>query len=386
MAALAWELVTDAARLADVSALLRGAPLLAVDTEFVRRTTFYARPGLLQLSAGHGEFLVDLVAIEDRTSLRELFLAELPLKVMHSCSEDLEVLKGLFGAVPGSLVDTQVAAAMLGHPLQTSYQKLVKAVLDIDVPKDETQSDWTARPLSEAQLSYAALDVRHLLPLWQRLADGLAARDRMGWLQEDCTRLLVEAARESDQAEYYRGIANAGRLSPPQLALLSALAAWRERMARTLDKPRAHVVPDSILLMVAQRRPQSLAQLRTLPDFHPAALRRFGDDLLQIVATVPASAALPALPPPLPREAKGVLSALRDVVGPAAKAQGVEPEVLVRRRHLEALVDSARRGEPELPEMLAGWRRPLVGEPLLAATRDRVQEIRSWPEEGDRGR
>lgn len=385
MTALAWELVTDAARLADVAASLRAAPLLAVDTEFVRRTTFYARPGLLQLSAGDGEFLVDLVAIGDRTPLKELFLAGLPLKVMHSCSEDLEVLRGLFGAVPGSLVDTQVAAAMLGHPLQTSYQKLVKAVLDIDVPKDETQSDWTARPLSDAQLSYAALDVRHLLPLWQRLADDLVTRDRMGWLQEDCARLLVDAGRETDPALYYRGIANAGRLPPEGLALLSALAVWRERMARNLDKPRSHVVPDSILLMVAQRRPQSLAQLRAMPDFHPAALRRFGDDLLQIVRVTPESAVLPALPPPLPREAKALLSALRDVVTPVAKALGVEQEVLVRRRHLESLVDSARSGEPELPEMLCGWRRPLVGEPLLAATRARVDEIRNWPEEGGRG-
>ena len=105
-----FELVTTPERLAEVAARLASAPAIAVDTEFVRRTTFYPRPGLLQLSAGDGEFLVDLVALPDPAPLRALFLAPAPLKVMHSCSEDLEVLKRLFGVLPGSLVDTQVAA------------------------------------------------------------------------------------------------------------------------------------------------------------------------------------------------------------------------------------------------------------------------------------
>lgn len=384
MTSLAWELVTDRARLAAVVALLAPAPAIAVDTEFVRRTTFYARPGLLQLSAGAGEFLIDLVAIDDLSPLRDLFLAARPLKVMHSCSEDLEVLKRLFGAVPGSLVDTQVAAAMLGHPLQTSLQKILKAVLGIEVPKDETQSDWTARPLSESQLSYAALDVRHLLPLWQRLAADLDARGRMAWLEEDCARLLADAAREVDPATVYTGITHAGRLSADALALLASLATWRENTARALDKPRSHVVPDNILWLIAQRRPQTAQQLRTIPDFHPAALRRFGDDLLRLVSNPPATRVAP-VPSPLPRESKAVIAALRDVAAAAAADLGVETEVLVRRRHLEALVEGVRRGNPELPVALSGWRRPLLGDRLLAAVLERAGEIRGWPEESVRG-
>lgn len=378
----AYELVTDTDRLSEVAARLAAAPAIAVDTEFVRRTTFYARPGLLQLSDGAGEFLVDLVVLPDISALRGIFLAAQPLKVMHSCGEDLEVLKRLFGAVPGSLFDTQVAAAMLGHPLQLSYQKLVKTMLGIDVPKDETQSDWTARPLSEAQLSYAALDVRHLLPVWQRLAADLDTRGRMPWLEEDCARLLRDAAREHPVEDYYRGITNAWRLRPASLALLAALARWREVTAREVDKPRAHVVPDNILWLVAQRRPQTLQHLRTIPDFHPMALRKYGDALLRIVQETPATTGLaqtvPALPPPLPREAKGALSALRDVATKVAGELGVETEVLVRRRYLEALLESVRNGAAVLPPVLDGWRRPLVGERLLAAAEARSVEVRGW--------
>lgn len=386
MSGPAWETITDADHLARVAARLARAPAIAVDTEFVRRTTFYARPGLLQLSAGDGEFLVDLVALGDPAALRDLFLAPAPLKVMHSCGEDLEVLRRLFGAVPGSLVDTQVAAALLGHPLQTSYQKILRDVLGIDVPKDETQSDWTARPLTPAQLSYAALDVRHLLPLWSRLEAELAARGRAGWLAEDCARLLADAAAESDPASWHRGLANAWRLAPDALALLAALAAWRERTARELDKPRSHVVPDHVLVMTAQRRPATVAHLREFPDFHPAALRRFGPDLVRIVADGAWPPVAP-VPPPLPRESKGLLADLKALVSGVADTHGIEPEVLARRRQLEALVLSARDGEASLPPMLSGWRRALVGDRLLDAVRARQDEIRSWPEEGHgRGR
>lgn len=381
-----YELVTTPERLAAVAAELAAASLLAVDTEFVRRTTFYARPGLLQLSAGGAEYLVDLVALPDLSPLKPVFLAESPLKLMHACSEDLEVLKGLFGAVPGSLVDTQVAAALLGHPLQMSYQKLIKAALDIDVPKDETQSDWMARPLSESQLSYAALDVRYLLPLWQKLNAALRARGRDGWLREDCARLLADASREPDPTVYYRQIGGASRLRPAKLALLSQLVAWRETTARLVDKPRSHVVADGVLLAIAQRRPESASQLRLIADFHPASLRRYGDDVLAIVRRARGQAdscpLVEPVPPPLPREAKGVLSALRDVAVAAAKDLGVEVEVLVRRRHQEALVEGVRNGsEPALPPMLAGWRRAVVGDRLLAAVKERAAEIHGWETE-----
>jgi ribonuclease D len=376
-----YEVVTTPARLAEVAALLAAAPFIAVDTEFVRRTTFYARPGLLQLSAGNGEFLIDLVALPEPAALRDVFRAELPLKVMHSCSEDLEVLKRVFGDLPGSLVDTQVAAAMLGHPLQTSYQKLLKTVLDIDVPKDETQSDWTARPLSEAQLDYAALDVRHLLPAWEALRTQLQQRGRLKWLQEDCARLLADAAREVAPGDYYRSIGNAWKLRRKSLAVLAALARWREVTARQLDKPRAHVVPDQVLVSIAQRQPQNLQQLRAIPDLHPMSLRRHGEALLRIVGEADVDAPLPPLPAPLPRESKAVLSVLRDAVAEVATAQGVAPEVLVRRRHLEAIVESVRAGAPALPPALEGWRRPLLGDCLLAAALQRQDEIRAWAAE-----
>lgn len=383
MDSLRWELVTRSDALEALSGEIRHAPLLAIDTEFVRRVTFFARPGLLQLSVGSGEWLVDLVEIADLRALHGSLTGRDPVKVMHACGEDLEVLKTLCGAPPGSLFDTQVAAAMLGHSLQTSYQKLVKAVLDVDVPKDETQSDWTARPLSESQLSYAALDVRYLLPLWDALRAQLQARGRLHWLQEDCDRLLSDAAREIDPQAYYRQVSGAWKLSREGLSVLSALAAWRERTARLLDKPRSHIVPDAVLLLVAQRRPRSLAQLGAIPDLHPAMLRRHGNDVLACLSGSPLPPVEP-VPAPLPREARALLASMRDEVSRVAATHAVEPEVLVRRRHLEAIVESARQGEPELPPALQGWRRDLVGEALLRVAREHLVEIRSWKGEDPR--
>lgn len=375
-----YRLIETEAALDTAVAQLASADAIAVDTEFVRRTTFHARPGLLQLSAGHGEYLVDLVALPRPDALRELFLAAHPLKVMHSCGEDLEVLRQLFGDVPGSLFDTQVAAALLGHPLQLSYQKLVRELLDIEVPKDETCSDWCARPLSEAQLEYAALDVRHLLSVFHRLQASLSARGRSRWLDEECARLLADARAGTDPATAYRAVSNAWRLDPEQLALLAQLVAWRDLAARASDKPRSHVVADNALFAIAQRRPASLQALRTVAELHPSSLRRYGNDLLGLVATP--AAPVPPVPPPLPREARGLAGRLKDLVADVAKGEGLEPEVLIRRRHIESVIESLRDGDGELPPALRGWRRALVGEPLLAEARRHVDEIRSWRQQG----
>lgn len=371
-----YVLINTVSALESAAQALTDAPAIAVDTEFVRRTTFHARPGLLQLSAGHGEYLVDLVALPRPDALRELFLSARPLKVMHSCGEDLEVLRQIFGDVPGSLVDTQVAAALLGHPLQLSYQKLARELLDVDVPKDETCSDWCARPLSDAQLEYAALDVRYLLTMWHRLAASLSALGRSAWLDEECARLLAAARHGADPTTAYRNISNAWRLDPEALARLARLVVWREQMAREQDKPRSHIVSDVALFAIAQRAPDSLQALRSITDLHPSSLRRYGDALLA-QANAPA-APVPGVPPPLPREARGVLGRLKDLVAEVAAREGLASEVLIRRRHIESVVESLRDGDGELPSALCGWRRHLVGEPLLAEARRHVDEIRTW--------
>lgn len=149
--------------LAELCQRWRQQAAIAVDTEFMRTSTFYPIAGLIQIGDGKGCYLIDPLAIQDFTPLRDLLLDESVTKVLHSCSEDLVVFQRLLGIVPAPLFDTQIAAAFAGYGFSLGYAGLVKAVLNTEIPKEETRSDWLQRPLSVAQLKYAALDVAHML-------------------------------------------------------------------------------------------------------------------------------------------------------------------------------------------------------------------------------
>jgi ribonuclease D len=334
---------------------------LAVDTEFVRERTYRAQLCLLQLSDGERIACVDTLALGGPGPFAALLADPGILKVFHSARQDLEVLHDNLGVVPGPVWDTQVAAAMLGHPDQVGYAPLVGAELDVELPKDHARTDWSRRPLSAEQLHYAAADVEWLLPLADRLAESLRRLGREGWATEESAALCDPGLYAFDDQGAWRRVKGATRLDPPALARLAALAAWREHEARDRDRPRRWILKDEDLVALAAANPTSRAALARDTQLPPGALRRIGDTLLGVLSEAQQAAApelqiQPRLDPAQDRLVKQLLARLREL----GTAEKISAPLVATRRDIEALV----RGRRDLP-LLRGWRAALAGEELL---------------------
>lgn len=354
---------------------------LALDTEFIRVDTFYPKIGLIQLGDGQGEALVDPVAIPDLRVLDAVLGPQGPLKILHACSEDLEVLTPLTSQGLGSIHDTQIALAMLGEGLQVGYQKALQLILEIEIPKDASRTDWLQRPLTQQQLDYAALDVRHLPALYAELIKRLQARDLVSLYAAECAevcRLPAPVIAET----CYQDHGNAWRLSPRELAVLQALMAWRERAAVARDVPRGHLLKPLSLFELARRLPKQAADFQLIPELNPRIARRDGAELLALIAAARAlpEQDLPArLPPPLPREATTVYDALKQALAEVAASHQLPLDVLWRKRLAEKVVlttiDSTL---DEGVAQISGWRAPLLApivEQVLLNYRD---ELAQW--------
>lgn len=366
--AIAIEWIRDDQALAAQCAAWQALPFIALDTEFVRVDTFYPKVGLLQVSDGHTAFLIDPLGISAWAPLAELLAAPGVVKVLHACSEDLEVLARLTGQLPAPLFDTQLAAAYLGLGFSMGYSRLVQEVLGIELPKGETRSDWLQRPLSELQVSYAAEDALHLAEVYQALRPRLSD-ERFGWVLDDGHELVAQWGREVDPRELYRDARLGWKLTPVQLAVLRELYAWREEQARLRDVPRNRVVKEQTLWPLARFQPNNLSALAKIDEMHPRTIRQDGETLLALIhdAAHTPEAELPApLPEPLPMEAAGVLKQLRAVGQAEAERLGIAPELVLRKKVLEALLRSGFPNGPyTLPDTLRGWRRERLGQALL---------------------
>jgi ribonuclease D len=352
------------------------APVLGLDTEFVRTNTFYHRLGLIQVADAGGSWLVDPLAARDLSPLAEVFGSP-GVKVIHSASEDIEVFHRNLGALPGPLFDTQIAGAFAGAGAFLSYQKLVAAYLGVELAKEETRTDWMARPLSPGQLAYAAEDVAFLLPLYERLVAELEAQGRLAWVFEDSAALLDTSRFQEDDEGAYLRIKGAGRLDRRQLGALRILAAWRDREARRRDLPRNFVLKEALLLDLATRRPKLPRDLQKLPSFDPRQGARDAAAWLQLLEQAE-ELPEPELPPriagkPFSPAQRELENRLRDRVRERAAELNVPPEVLAPRRTLDALLRlNQGNPEPRLPRELGGWRREVIGEDLLREARAAV--------------
>ncbi|MEX6502578.1 ribonuclease D [Pseudomonas zhanjiangensis] len=360
--------IRDDASLAQHCASWRGLSFVAVDTEFMRVDTFYPIAGLLQVSEGERAYLIDPLLIEDWRPFAALLEDPAVVKVLHACSEDLEVFLRLTGSLPTPLFDSQLAAGYLNLGFSMGYSRLVQAVLDIELPKGETRSDWLQRPLSETQVSYAAEDVLHLAQIYLALRQRLSA-EKNAWVLEDGAELVANLRREVDPDEAYREAKLAWKLSRQQLAVLRALCAWRERQARARNQPRNRIIREHSLWPLARTQPDNLVALARIEDMHPKTVRQDGETLLQLIkdaAALPPSDWPEALPEPLPVEASALLKKLRAIGQREAERLDIAPELMLRKKTLEALLKTGYPDGPyQLPDALRGWRRELMGQALL---------------------
>lgn len=345
-------------------------PYIAIDTEFVRTETYFPIAGLIQVGDGERAYLIDPLQITDWSALVEVLESPSVVKVLHACSEDLEVFQHLFGALPAPLFDTQLAAAYLGMDFSMSYSRLVSSLLGIDLPKEQTRSDWLQRPLTPQQLQYAVDDTLHLARIYELMAPRIEAAGLTGWLLEDTAELVASARQLPEPEQAYRRIKQAWRLKPAELAILQKLCDWRERASRQRDVARNRLLREAVLCPLAQRQPETLAQLSRLDELHPRTVRQDGETILELIRQgreLPEAQWPEPLPEPLPADANRLLKALRKVGARHAERLGIAVELMLRKKVLEAMV---RTGYPcgpyQLPEELTGWRRELMGEEMLA--------------------
>ncbi|MFI4913635.1 MAG: ribonuclease D [Steroidobacterales bacterium] len=356
-------IIADNNALAELGAELTGHQAIGLDTELLRERTYYAQLCLLQLSWPAGTACVDTLALPDLSPLRASLADPRCCKVLHAARQDLEVLWPATGPITG-IFDTQVAAALVGLPAQIGYADLVQQLLDVSLSKAQTRTDWSRRPLSAAQISYAVDDVRYLLPLRERLTEQLQRLQRFGWFEEEMAQLGAGGSFEIDPERAWLRVKGLTELDPQRRLLAQSLAAWRERRAVSADRPRAWILPDAAVRDIVLQVPRSRQDLQAIAELPEGIRNNSGAQLLEVIEAAQLPPQLPPLPPrrrPDPAQIETVRR-LAEVTQRAGRELGLAPEILATRRDMERLAAGEREGGP-----LSGWRREVIGQRLLQA-------------------
>jgi ribonuclease D len=319
-----------------------------LDTEFMRRNTFYPQLALLQLAHDGRYALIDPVAFPLGDVLQPVFAARPVVTVMHSAGEDLEAMSPFLPDGPHTLFDTQIAAAFVGMGLGISYRALVAELVGAELDKGETRSDWLQRPLTESQKLYATLDVVHLHPVHAILGERLEQRDRAAWHAEDCARM-------KRRASHREGV-------PEKQALLRRVLRWRETTARELDKPRSWLLEDVQALELTSNLPRDAAALdervRGTRSLRSPQRKELFDLLQRPVEADEIDATAPVVGHPV-GEAKRAINEMRSVIDTLATQLDLPPGLLCSRKAMEEYVMTGA-----WPEALEGWRRGVLHERL----------------------
>lgn len=336
---------------------LKGSPCFGLDTEFMRVKTYHPDLCLVQVSRPDGGLgCIDPLAV-DQAMLGERLAAVGGVVVIHSAGQDLEVLDHALGFVPGTLFDTQLGAAFAGIGEQVSYAALAREILDVDVAKGETRTDWRRRPLSDAQVAYAFEDVAYLVDIYKELYERLHASGKLHWMQKACADLVAQQASSADDGVVARFKGGAS-LSPVDQPLLRDLVLWREDKARAIDRPREWVVAGQDLVEIARRRPADRDDLQSCTTLNEAQVRRYADDLLERVTRH--AGGEPARiwhgRTDLSADQRAQVKSLQRRVRALCEDLSISAAAIVSRADIEALV----LGRPG--RLDSGWRRDLFGE------------------------
>jgi ribonuclease D len=348
-----------------------------MDTEFMREKTYRARLCLLQIAVGDDIYLVDPLQKVDLAPIAGLIASDDVEIVVHAGRQDFELFYEGFGAVPHRVFDIQIAAGFAGYGSSLSYGRLVEAVLGTRIEKGESYTDWCRRPLTDAQLTYAADDVRYLIPAAETLERELTEKGRLDSIRGEMAALEREETFAIDPNEVYLKVGGRGTLSGKQLGVLRELARWREETASRRDVPRGWVIKDQTLIELARRGPSSIGDLKDIRGLNAKEAERSGRAILQAVTDGRASGAVDrARPPSRTAQARAkMLSGMADaVVRARCEAAGVATELVATRGEVESLLLDLFSGklDESAHRVLQGWRRELVGDAILGLARGRI--------------
>jgi len=352
--------------LAAVCARMAQHPFVTVDTEFLRETTYYPLLCVAQMATTDEAVVIDTLAPGiDLAPFFNLLANEKVVKVFHAARQDIEIVWNMAGKIPHPIFDTQVAAMVLGYGDSISYDQLVQRITGDQLDKSNRFTDWTRRPLSDAQLSYAVSDVTHLRDVYLKLAADLEKRGRTNWVESEMDVLTSPETYRADPERAWERLKSRVR-KPKDLAVLMEVAAWREREAQTRDVPRSRVLKDEVIGDIAVQHPTSvekLGHLRSLPKGFERS--RWGEQIVDAVKR-----GLERDPKTLPRlerfkaapNGAATVELLKVLLRMTAEKHGVAAKVIATVDELDRI---AADDEADVPS-LKGWRRELFGEKALA--------------------
>ncbi|PKM10404.1 MAG: ribonuclease D [Gammaproteobacteria bacterium HGW-Gammaproteobacteria-3] len=337
---------------------------LALDTEFLREKTYYPKFCLLQIATPAWVACIDPLALENLSPLFEVLYNTKITKVFHSSRQDLEIFYQLTGKIPTPVFDTQIAAPLLGFQDNPGYAMLVSSLLNINLSKAHTRADWTARPLSEAQLQYAADDVIYLCRIYQIMLEKLARLKRLDWLTHDFAALENPALYDISPDTAWLKIRGKNKLTGKQLAIVQALAQWREATAQKEDRPRNWLLRDDLILELAKLQPVDMNELAAVRSINERTLLRYGRTLCRLISEArqrpPIALKDQGRAAKKTQQQEAVLDILTALVRIRADENSLNPSILADRKDLELLLFE----DPE-SLLLQGWRFSMAGQELL---------------------
>jgi len=366
------DLISTTNELAEACSRMAAQPFVTVDTEFLRETTYYPLLCVAQMASPEEAVVIDALATGlDLTPFFALLANEGVVKVFHAARQDIEIVWNMAKTIPHPIVDTQVAAMVLGYGDSISYDQLVQRITGDALDKSHRFTDWTRRPLTDAQIAYAVSDVTHLRDVYLKLAADLEKRGRSNWVEAEMEVLTSPETYRADPERAWERLKNRVR-KPKELAVLMEIAAWREREAQTRDVPRGRVIKDEVVVDIAVQAPMTierLGQLRSLPKGFERS--RWGEQIVDAV-----NRGLDRDPKSLPRlerfkpapNGAATVELLKVLLRMTAERYGVAAKIIATVDDLDRI---AANDEADVPA-LKGWRRELFGDKALALKQGRL--------------
>ena len=333
---------------------------IAVDTEFLRERTYHPRLCLVQVATPDECVVIDVIAIDNLAPLAILMRDESTVKVFHACSQDMEVLNYTLGALPAPIFDTQVAAAFLGERMQTSYNGMVHTFCGVTLPKSESLTDWSRRPLTPEQIEYALDDVRYLIKAYDVIMERLELEGRVSWVLDEIKPLTDRSHYVVDRRVAFKRVKRISSLTRRQLAVARELAAWREARAEYSNIPRKWLMSDEVLIALSKRPPHDAASLRRV-----RGTEQLSDaDVTGALSVIARGESCPAdkypfiarAHKPASPELESVIDLMYALIRLVGERSGVATAMIASRDDLVEYVD-----RPQDSPLREGWRFELVG-------------------------
>jgi ribonuclease D len=366
------DLISTTDELTEACSRMAAQPFVTIDTEFLRETTYYPLLCVAQMASSEETVVIDTLATGlDLTPFFALMANEGVVKVFHAARQDIEIVWNMAKTIPHPIVDTQVAAMVLGYGDSISYDQLVQRITGDALDKSHRFTDWTRRPLTDAQIAYAVSDVTHLRDVYLKLAADLKKRGRSNWVEAEMEVLTSPETYRADPERAWERLKNRVR-KPKELAVLIEVAGWREREAQTRDVPRGRVIKDEVVVDIAVQAPMTverLGQLRSLPKGFERS--RWGEQIVDAVKR-----GLERDPKSLPRlerfkpapNGAATVELLKVLLRMTAERHGVAAKIIATVDDLDRI---AANDEADVPA-LKGWRRELFGDKALALKQGRL--------------